>query len=109
MQDRAQGVYWRYLPRGVVDISILGKNINNIYDFVAEIKKLGKNVVQELTQSVLDTRTHMTVKLTAAPMISQWEYIVPMSCLDDAQGIRRRSHLPNLRRLILYNRKRYDR
>jgi hypothetical protein len=28
----------------VVDISILGKNINNIYDFVAEIKKLGKNV-----------------------------------------------------------------
>jgi hypothetical protein len=44
MQDRAQGVYWRYFPRGVVDISILGKNINNIYDFVAEIKKLGKNV-----------------------------------------------------------------
>jgi hypothetical protein len=70
----------------VDDISILGKNINDIYGFVAEIKKLGKNVdwrdeerrrgigkisVQDLTQSVLDTRTHMTVKLTAAPMISQ--------------------------------------
>ena len=86
MQARPQGVYWRYLPRGVDDISILGKNINDIYGFVAEIKKLGKNVdwrdeerrrgigkisVQDLTQSVLDTRTHMTVKLTAAPMISQ--------------------------------------
>jgi hypothetical protein len=72
---------------------------------------MGKISVQELNQSISDTRTHMIVqtdsRANAELMIYRWEYIVLMGCSDDAQGVLRRSHLSTLERLILRNRKRY--